>query len=320
MTPMPERIVPMFAKLGPLPADQRRWAYEIKWDGIRAIAYCAAERLRLETRNLNEVTVRYPELDGLNGALAPHEAVLDGEIVAFDDAGRPSFQRLQGRMHLTGPAQIQRMAATMPVVYVVFDLLWLDGESLMRRPYEERREALAGLGLQDEHWRTPSHTVGDGERLLDVSREHGLEGIVAKRLGSIYEPGRRGGSWVKVKNTRRQELVIGGWVPGEGRRRDRLGALLVGFHDDGALHYAGKVGTGFGERELDRLGGLLAPLERPTDPFESGPARPRVARFVEPRLVAEIEFNEVTASGTLRHPSYKGLRDDKDASEVRLER
>jgi bifunctional non-homologous end joining protein LigD len=222
-------------------------------------------------------------------------------------------------MHLTGLAQIQRMAATMPVVYAVFDLLWLDGESLMHHPYEERREALAGLGLQDQHWRTPSHTVGDGERLLEVSREHGLEGIVAKRLGSLYEPGRRGGSWVKVKNTRRQELVIGGWVPGEGRRRDRLGALLVGYHGDGGLHYAGKVGTGFGERELDRLGGLLAPLERPTDPFGAGPARPRVARFVEPRLVAEVEFNEVTSSGTLRHPSYKGLRDDKDASEVRLE-
>jgi bifunctional non-homologous end joining protein LigD len=316
---MPERIVPMFAKLGPLPRDQERWAFEIKWDGIRAIAYCTPERLRLETRNLNEVTVRYPELHGLNAALAPHEAVLDGEIVAFDDAGRPSFQRLQGRMHLTGQAAIERMAATMPVVYAVFDLLWLDGESLMRRPYEQRREALQGLGLQAEHWRTPSHTVGDGSRLLEVSREHGLEGILAKRLGSIYEPGRRGGSWVKVKNTRRQELVIGGWVPGEGRRRERLGALLVGYHDDGALRYAGKVGTGFDDRELERLGALLAPLARPTDPFAAGPVRPRVAHFVEPELVAEIEFNEVTSSGTLRHPAYKGLRDDKDASEVRLE-
>jgi bifunctional non-homologous end joining protein LigD len=316
--PMPERIVPMLARLAPLPADDAGWAYEIKWDGIRAIAYSRPGRLRLETRNLNEVTGRYPELRGLNAALSHHEAVLDGEIVAFDERGRPSFERLQRRMHLTGEATIRRMARELPVIYVAFDLLHLDGRSLMDRPYEERRTRLLELELQGERWRTPAHQIGDGRRLLDVARDQGLEGIVAKRVDSRYEPGRRSGAWLKIKNTRRQELVIGGWVPGEGRRRDRIGALLVGYYADGELRFAGKVGTGFDEAELARLAHLLAPLRRDTDPF-TGPPRPRNAVWVEPRLVAEIEFTELTSQNMLRHPSYKGLRTDKDPADVRLE-
>src|SRR3954452_14390978 len=318
--PMPERLVPMLGRLATLPADDDAWAHEIKSDGIRALAYSLPGRLRFETRNLNDVTARYPELRALNRALSHHEAVLDGEIVAFDDEGRPSFERLQRRMHLGGDAAIRRMATALPVTYVVFDLLYLDGHSLLARPYEERREALAGLGLEAERWRTPAHHVGDGAQLLEVARGQGLEGIVAKRLGSPYEPGRRSGAWLKVKNTRRQELVIGGWLPGEGRRRDRLGALLVGFHEDGGLRFAGKVGTGFDERELERLGALLAQLERDEDPFSAGPPRPRGAHFVEPRLVAEIEYTEMTSQKVLRHPSYKGLRDDKEPEQVELER
>ena len=313
--PLPERLAPMLARAGSLPRDDGAWAFEVKWDGIRALAYSQPGRLRFESRNFNDISARYPELRALNRALSSHEAVLDGEIVAFDTGGRPSFERLQQRMNLTGDSAIRRRARDVPVVYVVFDLLHLDGHPLLDLPYAERRERLRALGLDGPHWQTPAHHVGNGAALLEAVRGNGLEGVVAKRLDSRYEPGRRSGGWLKVKAVRRQEVVIAGWVPGEGRRRDRIGALLMGWYDDGQLRFAGKLGTGFNERELDRLAGLLAPLERPTSPF-AGRQPQRGAIFAEPVLVAEVEFTEWTAEGMLRHPSYKGLRDDKPAIEV----
>jgi bifunctional non-homologous end joining protein LigD len=316
--PMPENVVPMMAKLGTLPAREDGWAYEIKWDGVRAIAYSEPGRLRLESRNLNEITAQYPEVRPLNRALSSHTAVLDGEIVAFDADGRPSFERLQQRMHLTGEAQIRRRAQDHPVVYVIFDLLYLDGHSLMGLPYSERRARLEELALDGPAWQTPSHSVGGGSELLAASAARGLEGIVAKRLECPYEPGRRGNNWLKVKNTRRQELVIGGWLPGEGRRSGDIGALLMGHFEGGDFRFAGKVGTGFGQKELDMLARRLEPLARRDTPF-SGRQPQKHARFVEPELVAEIEFGEWTKERILRHPSYKGLRDDKDAREVVLE-
>lgn len=315
--PMPERIVPMLARLSKLPKDDGGWGYEIKWDGVRAIAYVTRAGFRLESRNLNDVTPRYPEVAAIRAALDPHEVVLDGEVVAFDDRGRPSFERLQGRMHLT--TGVEMKARLVPVVYVVFDLLWADGEDLMRAPYSARRTRLEALELEGAAWRTPSYSTGAGERLLEASAAQGLEGLVCKRLDSSYEPGRRGGTWLKVKNTRRQELVIGGWQPGEGRRSGHLGALLVGFYEGGELRYGGKVGTGFDARELDRLEGLLAPLRRDTSPF-SGRQPERGSLFVEPQLVAEVEFTEWTSQNMLRHPSYKGLRADKRPRDVVLEK
>ena len=313
--PLPERLSPMLARAGELPREDAAWAYEVKWDGIRALAYSQPGRLRLESRNFNDITARYPELRTLNRALSSHEVLLDGEIVAFDDAGRPSFERLQQRMNLTGESAIRRRARDLPVVYVIFDLLHLDGHPLLELPYTQRRERLQNLALDGPHWQTPAHHVGHGAALLEAVRAKGLEGIVAKQLESRYEPGRRSAGWLKIKAVRRQEVVIGGWLPGAGRRRDRVGALLMGWFDDDELRFAGKVGTGFTERELDRLAGLLAPLERPTSPF-SGRQPQRGAIFTEPQLVAEIEFTEWTAEGMLRHPSYKGLRDDKAATEV----
>jgi bifunctional non-homologous end joining protein LigD len=315
--PMPERVVPMLARLSKLPRDDGGWGYEIKWDGVRAIAYVTRAGVRLESRNLNDVTPRYPEVAGVADALGGREAVLDGEVVAFDEHGRPSFERLQGRMHLT--TGVEMKARLVPVVYVAFDLLWLDGEDLMRAPYEERRARLAALELEGPAWRTPSYGTGNGAQLLEASAAQGLEGIVCKRLDSPYEPGRRGGTWLKVKNTRRQELVIGGWQPGEGRRRGRLGALLVGFYEGGELRYGGKVGTGFDARELDRLEGLLAARRRDASPF-NGRQPERGSHFVEPDLVAEVEFTEWTSQNMLRHPSYKGLRDDKRPLDVVLEK
>jgi bifunctional non-homologous end joining protein LigD len=316
--PMPEVLAPMLARLGPLPRRDDDWAFEVKWDGVRAIAHSEPGRLRFFSRNLNEITDRYPELSRLNRALSHHRAILDGEIVAFDADGRPDFGTLQQRMHLGSEARVRRLARDAPVTYVIFDLLWLDGHSLLRAPYSERRERLAELELTGERWQTPDHVVGRGADLLAASAEQGLEGVVAKRLDSPYEPGRRSPCWVKVKNVNRQEFVIGGWLPGEGRRRERIGALLAGVRDeDGSLRYAGRVGTGFTEAELDRLAELLRPLERPTSPFApGGPRPPRGAVWVEPRHVAEVEFREWTQGGQLRAPSYKGLRDDKPADLV----
>src|SRR3954447_12524421 len=244
--PMPERLVPMLARAAPLPADDEGWAYEIKWDGVRAVCFSEPGRMRFVTRNGNDVTPRYPELARLNRALSMHRAILDGEVVAFDAEGRPSFGALQGRMHLTREAQVKRLAKEAPVTYVAFDLVWLDGRSLTDRPYAERRALLRKLLAGGERWQVPDHVVGGGAQLLAATREQGLEGIVAKRLDSPYEPGRRTGHWLKIKNTNRQELVVGGWLPGEGRGRARIGALWAGVKDPAApshatLRFAGRV-------------------------------------------------------------------------------
>jgi bifunctional non-homologous end joining protein LigD len=321
--PFPENVVPMLARLSELPRDDEKWAVEVKWDGIRAIAYCRPGRVQLQTRNLNDVTVQYPEVRRISRALGAHDAVLDGELVAFDENGRPSFERMQQRIHNSDESVVRRRMKTHPVVYVVFDLLYLDGQDLTGEPYTRRRELLEGLELSGDAWQTPGYSVGHAKELLAASKEQGLEGVMLKRTDSIYCPGKRTGTWLKVKNVSRQEMVIGGWTPGEGRRKEHLGALLVGFFEqDGGkpvLRYAGKVGTGFKAADLTAIAARLAPLERKTSPFGAGPKPPKGATFVEPRLVAEVEFREMTKEGILRHSAYKGMREDKAAEEVVLE-
>jgi bifunctional non-homologous end joining protein LigD len=317
--PFPESVVPMLAKLATLPGGDEGWAAEVKWDGVRAIAYCRPGRIELQTRNLNVVTAQYPEVRRLSRQLGARDAVLDGELVAFDEEGRPSFERLQQRIHQTDARVVRRRMKTHPVTYLLFDLLHLDGRDLTSEPYTRRRELLEGLGLKGESWQTPAYSVGHAEELLAASAERGLEGIVLKRLDSRYVPGKRTTAWLKVKTVGRQELVIGGWVPGEGSRRNRIGALLLGAFDvEGELRYAGKVGTGFSQHDLDRLLERLRPLARDGNPF-AGRRGPRNANFVAPELVAEIEFREMTAEGMVRHGSFKGLREDKPARDVRLE-
>jgi bifunctional non-homologous end joining protein LigD len=317
----PQFIEPMLAKLTRLPADDGRWAFEIKWDGVRAIARSEPGSLRLFSRNGNDITAAYPELQGLNAALGAHTAILDGEIVALDAKGRPSFQALQPRMHQRTASVVELLSETAPVTYMVFDLLWLDGHSLTELPYSERRAALDALKLNGARWRVSEFHTGDGEALLAATREQGLEGLVAKRLDSRYLPGKRSG-WAKIKNSMRQELVVGGWTSGKGARSSRIGALLVGVRDDeiGGLRYSGRVGTGFDAEELERLAGLLAPLARKSTPFTGSSQPPKGSHFVEPELVCEVEFSEWTQAGTLRQPSYKGLRDDKPAVDVVRER
>jgi bifunctional non-homologous end joining protein LigD len=320
--PMPRDLRPMMATLSKLPRDEQAWGFEIKWDGVRAIAYCDAGHLRLESRNLRDVTSQYPEIRRLADELGALQLVLDGEVVAFDEQGRPDFQRLQGRMHLASDAAVRRRMADTTVTYLIFDLLYVDGRSLLDLPYEERRSELEALGLEGESWQTPRYHRGDGSALLEATREQELEGIVAKRLDSRYVPGRRTRAWLKIKNLATQELLIGGWLPGEGRREGTLGALAVGYYDtaDGGLRlrYAGKVGTGFTEKRLRDLQKRLEPLARKTSPFE-GRQPPKETRFVEPVLVARVGYGEWTQAGTLRHPRYLGLRDDIDPETVERE-
>ena len=314
---MPTFIAPMLARLSSrLPAREQEWAFEVKWDGERAIAHSEPGRIRLLSRNGNDITAPYPELRALNRALGSHAAILDGEIIAFADDGRPSFEALQGRIHLRGEAAIRRRARSRPVTYMIFDLLWLDGHSLLRLSYSLRRARLAELELAGPHWQTPESHAGEGSALLEATRQQRLEGVVAKRLDSVYRPGARDGSWLKIKNWLRQEFVIAGWTAGRGARAGRLGALELGVYDErGHLRYAGRVGTGFDARELDRLAELLGPLESSESYFE-GAQPPRGGHFVRPELVCEVEFEEWTRDGLLRHSAYKGLSDDKPAASV----
>lgn len=306
----------MLAKLSAaLPRDDDTWAFEMKWDGIRAVVSVSEGQVRVFSRNRIERTREYPELRGLGDQLGQHDAVLDGEIVAFDENGRPTFEAWQRRggyeegRHVSPDHQV-------PIAYIVFDLLFLDGRSVESLPYTQRRALLEELRLQGDHWMVPPHSIGAGAHMLQTSRAQGFEGVVAKRLASHYEAGKRTGAWTKVKNHLRQEFVVGGWIPGEGRRHGRLGALTIGHWENGKLISAGSVGTGFTDRMLDELLRMLQPLARDDSPFEGG-AIPRGTRFVEPRLVCEVEFTEWTSrTGQLRHPSYKGLRDDKDPQQV----
>ena len=314
--PMPQKLEPMLAKLvARLPAPDDSWGFEFKWDGIRAIAFVDGGRVRLLSRTGEDITPRYPEIHPMGRALGSNEVILDGEIVALDEDGRPSFEQIQQRMGLTAENEVRRKMKDVPVTYMVFDVVWRDGHSLTDQTYTQRRKALAELKLAGGAWQTPPYEVGGGQAMKDASARAGLEGVMTKKLDSKYEPGRRSGVWQKIKNRNRQELVIGGWLDGEGKRRGYPGALLVGYYGDGKFVYAGKVGTGFTDRILDELNEKLKTLATDKNPYDVG-SPPRAAHFVKPRIVAEFEFVEWTRSGQLRAPAFKGFRVDKPAKDV----
>ncbi|MEJ7584919.1 MAG: hypothetical protein WKF43_12760 [Acidimicrobiales bacterium] len=254
--------------------------------------------------------------------------MLDGEIVAFDDDGHADFARLQQRMHVADPREARRRASTVPVVFVVFDLLHLDGLDTTGLAYTDRRRLLSDLVGPGPTWQVPAHRVGDGAALLEAARQRRLEGLLAKRLASRYDPGRRSPSWRKVKVRRRQEFVVGGWTAGTGGREGHLGALLIGHHDRTSspgldeLSFAGAVGTGFGASELRRLAAVLEGVASDRSPFVDPPPAPvaRSARWCRPELVVEVTFAEWTPEGRLRHPSYMGQRADADPARVVRER
>ena len=307
---------PMLAELGRLPADDDAYAYEMKWDGVRAVAYLRDGPLRLLSRNAKDFTVAYPELAGLADTVT-EPTVLDGEIIALGPKGRPSFEALQPRMHLRQPGRIAQLADKNPVTYMIFDLLHVGDQPIISLPYTERRSRLEDLGLAGPRWAVPDAFRGGGPHAYEQSKELGLEGVVAKRLNSRYLPGRRDRSWTKVKNFRTQEVIILGWTPGEGRRAGRIGALLLGIHaPDGELVYSGKVGTGFTEKILDDLAETLAALEQDEPPAEVPRADAHGAHWVKPQQVGEVSYAEWTDDARLRHPSWRGLRPDKNPEDV----
>ncbi|MHA6797585.1 non-homologous end-joining DNA ligase (plasmid) [Pseudonocardia bannensis] len=319
--PMPELVRPMAATLGELPAPDRdaEFGYEMKWDGLRAVVHVDRGQVRVVSRNERDITEAYPELAALGEALGSTRVVLDGEIVARDrSTGRISFAALQPRIHLRDPSRIQRLSEQVPVTYLAFDLLHLDGHNTMGLPYRERRKLLESVGLSGPHWDTPPNSAGGGANVLAASKQQGLEGIVAKRLDSVYEPGRRSKAWIKVKHAAMQEVVVGGWKPGKGRRAGTIGSLLLGIPGPLGLEYVGQVGTGFTQQILDDLGANLGTLERTTSPFAGAlpPADTKDAHWVTPTLVGEVQLSEWTRDGRLRHPTWRGLRPDKSPDEV----
>ncbi len=319
---MPGSIKPMLAVAGQLPADSTGWAFEVKWDGVRAILFVEGGRVRAQSRNDLDVTVSFPELADIGKFLGMTTCIIDGEIVALGEDGRPSFSRLQQRMHVANQREAKRRSLSDPVTFVAFDLLYLEGHSLLESTYDERRAQLESLRLAGETFlTTDSFRDVSGSDILAATVANGLEGVVAKRRSSPYRPGRRSPDWTKVKSFRTQEVVVGAWTDGRGERRGSLGALLLGIPEEGGLRYVGKVGTGFSARERAALLADLGPRATPENPFVSvlPSADAGGAHFVRPDLVGEVEFGEWTTAGRLRHPTWRGLRPDKSPHEVVVE-
>jgi len=319
--PLPSLIRPMLAVAGALPVDDEAWAFEFKWDGVRALVYVEGGRIRILSRNDRDVTSGYPELRALGAVLGTRQVVLDGEIVALGASGRPDFQALQARMHVTDAARARRLVGEVPVALMLFDVLHLDGRSTLHLPYDERRRLLESLALQGPNWATPAAHEGPGRAVLAAAASGGLEGVVAKRRDAPYRPGRRDPSWVKVRNERVQEVVVGGWALGKGSRASGIGALLVGIPTPGRpsrLQFVGRVGTGFTEADLAWLKARLERLRRATSPFADvlSSAESAGVTWVSPRLVGEVRFTEWTRTGRMRHPTWRGLRNDKAPGEV----
>jgi bifunctional non-homologous end joining protein LigD len=317
----PPTLQPMLAEGGWKAFDDPKWWFEPKFDGIRSLTYLSTDLTRLVTRRGRDATLQYPELKDLHELIDQVNGVIDAEIVAFDENGKNSFEALQQRMNLRNEREIKRIAQRIPVAMVAFDLLFLDGKQTTELSLEERRELLEAVVEQDDRLQVITHVDGEGKRFVEVAKGLGLEGVVAKRKGSKYTPGRRSPDWRKIKLTNTQDCVILGWTPGKGGRVGTFGALLVGAYVDGELLWIGQVGTGFDHALLEKLMEALKPLVRETPPIDDPElAKVKGATFVEPQLVCEVEYLEITKANKMRAPSFKRLRDDKTPEECVLER
>jgi bifunctional non-homologous end joining protein LigD len=304
---------PMLASVGEGPFDDPAWSFEPKWDGIRAIAVCGVDTL-LVSRNDNDITVAYPELSSINNQLVAIDAVIDGEIVALE-GGVPSFQKLQGRMHLRDPGSIEKAARSTPVTYMVFDLLYLDGRNLVDEPLSKRRRLLEEIVVPSDRVQISPAIVGEGTALFEAAQDQNLEGIVAKQLSSKYQPGARTRAWLKIKTVFDADAVVVGWTEGGGARSGSIGSLVLAMYEGDALRYVGNVGTGFNQKTMAEAVEALATLPSTESPFPTSIYRDRPelrrAHWVAPELVATVEYRQVTSAGRLRVPSFKGFRDDK---------
>ena len=322
LIPVPERLQPMLAEGGWEAFDDDGWWFEPKLDGIRCLADLATGETILRTRRGRDVTAQYPELHMVHELVDQVNAVIDGEIVAFDERGRNSFEALQQRMNLQGQRAIARASKQIPVALVVFDLLWLDGHDTTGLGLEQRRELLELVVEEDPRLQVMSHVQGEGKAFTESARTLELEGVVAKRMGSTYLPGRRSPDWRKIKLTDTQDCVILGWTPGQGGRGTSFGALLVGAIDaDGEMRWIGQVGTGFTDTTLKAVLAQLEPLVRADPPIDDPElAAVKGATFVEPELVCEVGYLEITKSTKkMRAPTFKGMRPDKTPDECVLE-
>jgi bifunctional non-homologous end joining protein LigD len=312
---MPLHVEPMLALPFGMPNNAEDYAFEYKWDGIRALYYWDGTRVRIESRNKQDMTHRWPELRKLGETFGAIAAILDGEIVALDTRGQVSFGLLSSRMHLPSSPTARQMSDA-PVVFMIFDILYLKDHVLMPLSYSHRRAILEKLNLSSETWKIPPSHRENPVAMLEAAIQNGMEGLVAKRLDSIYLPGRRTEAWLKIKPVKRQEFVIGGWIPIRGSANGGVGAMLVGFYDRSRrLVFAGKVGTGFTDVARKDLEQRFKSITRNDNPFATS-VPVKDVNFVEPRMVAEVEFYEWTSDGKLRHPSFKGLRADKDPWEI----
>jgi bifunctional non-homologous end joining protein LigD len=304
----------MLATTGGEPFDDPEWAFEPKWDGIRAIAVCDGSSTILISRNRRDITAAYPELHKLHEQLVALDAMVDGEIVAFE-AGTPSFQLLQRRMHVRDVSQIERLTREIPVTFLAFDLLYMDERDLTSLSYQERRERLEAALVPSERLQLSPSVIGEGTALFRAVAEQGMEGVVGKKLGSRYVPGERSRSWLKFKTSFDVDVVVVGWSEGSGQRKGTVGSLVMGLYDADRIHYAGQVGTGFTQHTLADLRRRLVDLGEAPVPFDPDVLRAapelRNVRWVPPELVATVEHRQVTAAGRLRAPSFKGLRTDK---------
>lgn len=321
---LPVNLRPMLATQGTpgFVRSDNDWAFEMKWDGIRALATVTPDGTRLMSRNGNDLTKAYPELADLGDYVNGEQVILDGEIVAINRDGRPDFGLLQRRMNLTRASEIEAARKRTPVHFLLFDLLHLDGNSLLDLGYSQRREVLeqAVDAPDDGHIQVPPALDATLDQAMEASRELGLEGVMAKRVNSVYSPGRRSESWVKLKHSLTQEVVVVGWRPGKGNRAHKVGSLLVAVPDGVELKYIGRVGSGLTERELAEIGSRLKKMGRKTAPLADVPtADASDARWVRPALVGEVQFSERTSGGKLRHPVWRGWRPDKRPSDVVVE-
>ncbi|GAB3928061.1 ATP-dependent DNA ligase [Microlunatus endophyticus] len=302
--------------------DPAEWAYEMKWDGVRAICYLAAGRAKIMSRRGLDVTANYPEIADALPGIDVQDAILDGEIVALDENGRPSFSRLQNRINLSSPADVARARRQTAVQLVVFDVPYLNGKSLVKHSYDDRRAELEKL-ITGGRIQLPPSFEGDLEAAEIASKSLGMEGLVAKRRGSTYQPGSRARTWIKIKNFRTQEVVIGAWRPGNGRRATTVGSVLVGIPIDGDHHrlrYIGRVGSGFSDAELERITELFASMEQPEPTLVDVPRLDaRDAHWIEPELVGEVTYAEWTDDGRMRFPVWRGFRPDKSPEDVVVE-
>ncbi len=322
---MPHVIHPMLATLVDRAFDDPQWLYEIKWDGYRAVAYLDGGAIRLVSRNQNDLTAAYPELHSVGDYVKAHTAILDGEIVALDEQGRPSFGLMQQRTGVgSGGHRIRRTRDDIPVVYYVFDLLYLDGYNLMSAPLEQRKALLASILAQSDLIHYSDHYIGNGKALFEAAAQRQLEGIVAKHRSSHYVQ-KRSRQWLKIKIVKQQECVIGGYTDPRGAR-ENFGSVVLGLYDDqGRLIHVGHAGSGFTVQSHAELWKRLHALETKRSPFFGKVESTRPVHFVKPELVAEIKFTEWTHEGQsggikMRAPVFQGLRFDKKPEECKFER